>query len=44
MHVENRPRRDLGPMALPDLVRERCEDLQRRLDADVSKKMAELDR
>jgi hypothetical protein len=44
MHVENRPRRDLGAMALPDLVRERCEDLQRRLDAAVVKKMAELDR
>jgi hypothetical protein len=31
-------------MALPDLVRERCEDLQRRLDAAVVEKIAELDR
>ncbi len=43
MHVENRPRRGHGALGLPDHVRERCEDLERRLDAAVVKKMAELD-
>ncbi|MGH2641301.1 MAG: hypothetical protein ACRDGO_06350, partial [Actinomycetota bacterium] len=43
MHVENRPRRGHGALGLPDHVRERCEDLERRLDAARVKKMAELD-
>jgi hypothetical protein len=35
MHVENRPHRGREPLELPGRIRERCEDLQRRLDRAV---------
>jgi hypothetical protein len=38
MHVENRSQRGQDPLELPSRIRERCEDLQRRLDRAVGEK------